>query len=503
MKHPRRELRFLLIGGAVLLCVGAAFMLWRTHRQSSVAMAPAASSERKVLYWHDPMVPNARFDKPGKSPFMDMPLVPVYADGTGADSNVRIASNVSQSLGVRLGKVERIRWQPHLTAVGSVAFDDRLLKVVSARVEGIVLQLHVRAPLEAVRRGQALATVQVPAWIEAQQEYLALLDAGSQAALGLRGAARERLRVLGMPDAAVERLESRREFEATTVITAPIDGVLSELDVREGTTFMAGTPLFRISGLGSVWVNARIPEAQLSSVHVGAQVNASASAWPGEIFPGKVIALLPEVEAATRTLTARVALDNRGGKLMPGMFVSLALTGAGAGEALVVPDEAVITTGTRTVVVIANADSSFGVANVRVGGQQDGQTVILEGLTEGQSVVVSGQFLIDSEASLKSSLSRLESTPASVKEQPPGAMVHHLAEGVITAIDGQSVTVDHGPVASMQWPAMTMRFQLPPQGVPSELKVGDRVKFSFMPAGTAYRIETIERAGIPPKDATQ
>jgi Cu(I)/Ag(I) efflux system membrane fusion protein len=179
---------------------------------------------------------------------------------------------------------------------------------------------------------------------------------------------------------------------------------------------MPGAPLFRINGLETVWVNARVPEAQLSLVAMGSDVTATATAWPGVAFQGKVTALLPQVDADTRTSTARIVLDNREAKLSPGMFVSLDLVAPETQAQLVVPSEAVITTGTRSLVITANDNGAFGVAEVRVGAEQDGKTAILGGLSEGESIVLSGQFLIDSEASLKSALSRLESAP---KERAP------------------------------------------------------------------------------------
>jgi Cu(I)/Ag(I) efflux system membrane fusion protein len=361
------------------------------------------------------MVPDVRFDKPGKSPFMDMQLVPVYADEAGADTGVRIASNVSQSLGIRIGTVERIPFDRALTAVGSVAFDENLLAVVPARVEGYATRLFVRAPLEPVRRGQPLAEIQAPAWLEAQQEFLALLDAQSEAARALRDAARERLRVLGVPDATIRRIESERRTFPTTTIASPIDGVVSELGIREGAAFMPGAPLFRVNGLSTVWVNARIPEVDVSGVTPGSKVTAAATAWPGESFEGKVIALLPEVDAQTRTMTARVELSNPRKRLAPGMFVSLDFASAGNELQLVIPSEALIATGERTVVIVANKDGSFGVTDVKVGGEAGGKTAILNGLSEGQSIVLSGQFLIDSEASLKSTGSRLGGASAGME----------------------------------------------------------------------------------------
>ena len=406
-----------IVAGLVLMLLAAGGGYWFAHLGSGTqATAAPAAGERKVLYWHDPMVPNVRFDKPGKSPFMDMQLVPVYADEGGDNGGVRVSSSVTQSLGIRIARVERAAVHRTLSAVGSVAFDDQLLEVVPARIEGYVSRLFVRSALEKVRRGQALAEIQAPAWIEAQQEYLSLLGAQSESGRSLQAAARERLRILGVPEATIRRIETERKTVGTTTLASPIDGVVSELGVREGAGFMPGAVLFRINGLSTVWVNARIPETQLSLVAIGSEVRATATAWPGAAFKGRVIALLPQVDADTRTSSARIVLDNKDGKLSPGMFVSLELSAPAAEPQLLVPSEAVITTGERSVVIVANADGTFSVVNVGVGAEQDGRAAILNGLSEGQAVVASGQFLIDSEASLKSAVSRLESAPLAQPE---------------------------------------------------------------------------------------
>jgi Cu(I)/Ag(I) efflux system membrane fusion protein len=421
-----------IAAAVALLGVGAAGGYWWAHSAMSAHSMPMAASagdppnatadKRKILYWHDPMVPAQKFDKPGKSPFMDMQLVPVYADeaGEGAEgAAVRVSSNAAQSLGIRLGKVEKVALSTRLHAVGSVAFDERLLELVQSRVEGYITHLDVKAPLEPVRRGQTLAAILAPQWQEAEQEYLALLDASSARAQGMRDAARQRLVILGVPEATIRAVETTRKTSATTTVTAPIDGVVTELGVREGASFMSGASLFRINGLSSVWVNAQIPEARVSMVPIGTKVDAHATGWPGATFKGQVIALLPQVDPTTRTLTARVALENPDRKLSPGMFVALDFTSPTTEAQLVVPSEALITTGERTVVVVEREGGGFDVVNVSVGTEQDGRSVILSGLTEGQSIVLSGQFLIDSEASLKSSVNRLESGAPAVTDAPP------------------------------------------------------------------------------------
>jgi len=409
----RRQLVLPLL---IALLAGGAIGYWIARQQPDDAMRTSTGAahqteerDRKILYWHDPMVPGARFDKPGKSPFMDMELVPVYADEAGG-ATVRVSSTVTQNLGIRVGKVEKAIVQSHLQAVGSVALDERLLEVVQPRVAGYVTQLRVKAPLEMVHRGQPLADILAPDWLAAQEEYVALLDAQSERGQSIRDAARQRLVVLGVPERVIRDLELHRRTAANMTLFAPTDGVVTEVAVREGGAFDTGAPLFRINGLKTVWVNAQVPEAQVSMIPPGSTVQARATAWPGTIFAGRATALLPQVDPQTRTLPVRIVVDNPELKLSPGMFVTLELTGANGAPQLMVPSEAVITTGERNAVIVVRGDGGFDVANVDVGAESDGNTVILSGLTEGQPIVLSGQFLIDSEASLKAAISRLSTS---------------------------------------------------------------------------------------------
>jgi Cu(I)/Ag(I) efflux system membrane fusion protein len=413
-------------GALALLAVGVVGGDWWAHRMMSEPAADsptsagnganplgAAASNAKPLYWYDPMIPNQHFGKPGKSP-MGMEMVPKYSDADSEGGGVRVSSGVVQNLGIRLGKVEKAGLKSGLHAVGSVAFDDRLVAVVQARVEGYVTRLNVKAPLERVHRGQPLATILAPQWLAAQQEYLALVDARSQSAEALQQPARQRLVVLGVPDAAIRAVETKHETNATTTLVAPIDGVVTELGVRDGAAFMAGANLFRINGLATVWVNAQVPESQVSMVPLDSTVEAHATAWPGKRFKGRVIAFLPQVDPQTRTLGVRIALDNPDFQLSPGMWVALDFTAPAREPQLVVPSEAVIVTGERSVVIVADGKGSFDVVNVSTGVEQDGRTPILSGLKEGQSIVLSGQFLIDSEASLTSTVNRLKTSPSSM-----------------------------------------------------------------------------------------
>ncbi|MES2721339.1 MAG: efflux RND transporter periplasmic adaptor subunit [Pseudomonadota bacterium] len=369
----------------------------------------APTKERKVLYWHDPMVPGQRFDKPGPSPFMDMELVPVYANergNEGADEavnegDVSISPQVQQNLGMRTAEVRLGTLQSQLSAVGSVAWNERDVAVLQARAAGFVERLLVRAPLDAVRQGQVLAELYVPDWVAAQEEFLSLRQMSGEGTAVLRDGARQRMRLVGMTPAQIALVERTGRAQPRLAIIAPISGVISELAIREGMTVMPGSPLFRINGLSRVWVNAEVPEAMAAQVRPGTAVEAETTAFPDKVFKGRVGAILPEVDASTRTLKARVELANPQAELVPGMFATLHFASAAREPVLLVPSEAVIRTGTRTVVFVRETSGSLRSVAVSTGSDSQGQTEIRSGLAAGQQVVVSGQFLVDSEASLK------------------------------------------------------------------------------------------------------
>jgi Cu(I)/Ag(I) efflux system membrane fusion protein len=394
-----------------------------TPAQNDTVATTAVNGARRILYWRDPMKPDVRFDKPGKSPFMDMELVPVYAEGgAGTDMNagdVSVSTRVQQNLGIRLGRVEKATLAARATAVGAVSYDEHAIAVVQARVAGYVSRLPVRAALDRVRRGQVLVEVSSPEWLDAEGEYLALLRTESPASAALRQAARQRLLVLGIPEQAIHELEQSRSVPAATALLAPIDGVVTELGLREGASFEPGAVLFRINGVSTVWVNAQLPEALARIAAPGAMVESRDAALPGVVFRGRVQSILPQIDPATRTVSVRIAIDNAAGRLSPGMFMQTTFIGAAGAPQLWLPSEAVIVTGQRSVVIRKGDGNSFEVVNVTLGEEAEGKTAILSGLAEGQAVVLSGQFLIDSEASLKSTVNRLATAPGTNPESVP------------------------------------------------------------------------------------
>ncbi|HEV8261863.1 MAG TPA: efflux RND transporter periplasmic adaptor subunit [Burkholderiales bacterium] len=451
------------------------------------AIDPATS--KKVLYWHDPMVPGQKFDKPGKSPFMDMQLVPVYADGDGDQGNVSISSRVQQNLGVRTAEVTMGTLAPAVEAVGSVAYNERDVVVVQARNSGFVEKLYVRAPLDPVRKGQPLAELYVPEWVAAQEEYLAARRMAGTQLEALVDGARQRMRLVGMTEDQIRLIEASGKMHARLTLSAPIGGVVTELGAREGMTVMAGATLFRINGLTTVWVNAEVPETLAAQVRPGNPVETRAPAVPGTTFKGRINAILPEVNPATRTLKVRVELANPGNQLVPGMFATVNLAPAAGKEMLLVPTEAVIQTGTRTVVIVAESEGRFVPVDVETGIESGGRTEIRKGLEAGQKVVVSGQFLIDSEASLKGTVTRMGEMPASENKNTAG--LTHRGEGKVERIGKDEITLSHGPIPSLQWGPMTMGFKLP-AGLPGNFAVGDSVAFEIRQTRDGmYEIVTI------------
>jgi len=431
----------------------------------------------KILYYQDPMVPGTKFDKPAKSPFMDMMLVPVYANSGADQGKVTVSSRVQQNLGVRTATVTEGSLSPQVSAVGSIAFNERDQATVQARATGFVERLHVRATLDRVAKGQPLADLYVPDWVAAQEEFLALKRMQGNDLSSLVDGARQRMRQAGMSEAHIRQVETSGKAQARFTVTAPLGGVVVELLAREGMTVMAGATLFRINGLSTVWANAEVPESQSALLRPGAKVQARSPAAPGAVFEGKVQAIVPEVNPATRTLKARLELANPGARLVPGMFVTMQFMDLQAEKALLVPTEAVIQTGKRTVVMLAEDNGRFRPVDVQAGIESGGQTEIKRGLQAGQRVVVSSQFLIDSEASLKGVEARLNELP-----QPAAAPAEprHQGEASIDAMGNDAITLSHGPIASLQWGAMTMDFKPPPQDArPGSLKAGDRVRFEF------------------------
>jgi membrane fusion protein, copper/silver efflux system len=476
------------IAVAVLLSLGAGLGYGLATRRGThdapAPAAPASAEGRKVLYWYDPMVPQQKFDKPGKSPFMDMQLVPRYADEAPA-GGVVVDPRVAQTLGWRTATVEKQRIGRGVEAVATVQLNERDVATVQARSGGFVQQVGRMAPGDVVPAGALVAELLVPEWTAAQQEFLAVRATGDAT---LTAAARQRLVLLGMPPAVIEQVEQHGKTQAVVAVHTPIAGVVQELGVRAGMTVSQGMTLVRLNGLSTVWLEAALPEVQASSAKPGLPVDVRLSAFPGETWQGKVTAILPQANADTRTLKLRIELPNPGGRLRAGMFAQVRLAGDDR-EVLAVPSDAVIRTGQRALVYVVSAPGRYEPVEVRVGREVGDKLEVLQGLQAGQQVVVSGQFLVDSEASLRGVAPRAAPAPASA------AQALHEGRGRVVAVSAREITLDHGPIGSLQWPAMEMSFKLATPGIAGSVKAGDTVQFSFTQAGDDYVVQGIARVG--------
>ncbi|WP_338586368.1 efflux RND transporter periplasmic adaptor subunit [Pseudomonas sp. MAG733B] len=381
-----------------LLAVGGFGGYWVARAPASVDQSVKASDERKVLYWYDPMVPQQKFDKPGKSPFMEMELVPRYADGGAETASVQIDPGMTQNIGLRLATVTRGSLASSLDAVGLLAYNERDIALVQTRTAGFVERVYDRAPDDVLKAGSPLADILVPEWAAAQEEFLALKRIGDA---GLLDAARQRLRLTGMPEAIIGRVERTGKVQLNQIITTPIAGALQVLNVRAGMTLAAGETLARVNGLDSVWLSVAVPEAVAGSIRLGQTVEARLVTTPDAVLHGTISAILPQTNPDSRTVSVRVELLNPDGRLRPGLTAQVRLESRAEQSVLQVPSEALIRTGKRVLVMLAEEGGRYRPVEVQAGAENSGRTAVLKGLEEGQQVVTSGQFLLDSEASLK------------------------------------------------------------------------------------------------------
>ena len=488
-------LSFAILGITVtvvaLVAGGLGFGLAHLGKPPSGATATSSVDNRTALYWYDPMVPSQHFDKPGKSPFMDMQLVPRYAgDADAGQGGVQIDPSRLQSLGMRTATVARGNFTEDFTVAGQLDFNQRDVVIVQARANGFVQKVYARAPGDVVAAGAPIADILVPSWGGAQNEYLAVRQTGDPS---LEAAAQHRLVLLGMPQGLVDSVTKTGKPVTTITISTPISGAIQTLDVRQGMTVSMGQTLAQVSGLSTVWMTAAVPEIEAAHIKVGQPVTADLTAFPGLPISGRVSAILPTAQADSRTLSVRVELPNPAGKLRPGMFATVHLNGTSS-PALFVPSEALIRTGKRTLVMLADGQGRFTPAEVEAGRESGDRTEVLAGLSEGDKIVASGQFLIDSEASLSGVTARPLAAAAQTSPVASAAALYET-RGLIEELKGDSITLSHEPVPAIGWPAMTMTFKLKTAALAKGMKTGDRVTFDFSQTPGGSVIEKLQPMG--------
>ena len=359
--------------------------------------------EKKILYWVAPMDPSYRRDEPGKSP-MGMDLVPVYADGDDGPE-VRISPAVINNLGVRTARVERSQLWRRIDTVASVDYDESRLRHIHLRTDGWIEKLNVRSEGERVKKGDRLFNVYSPTLVNAMEEYVQAASAKNRR---LIKASRDRLLALGISDKQIKQLNSNKQVPQTVEIYAQQDGVVSNLFVREGMYVKPANEVMRLADLSSVWLLAEVFENQADWVQLGQAADVSLSYLPGREWEGKVEYIYPSLDPKTRTLKVRLQFDNPNEELKPNMYGHVSIYGGVRKDILVIPREALIRTGLEQRVILALGEGRFIPRNVKAGMESGDWVEIMSGLEEGDTVVTSGQFLIDSEASLKASLMRMQ-----------------------------------------------------------------------------------------------
>jgi multidrug efflux pump subunit AcrA (membrane-fusion protein) len=390
----------------VLLGIGAGWYYF-SHKANETTAAQQPG--KKILFYRDPMDPSMVSDKPGKSP-MGMEMVPVYEGEQGG--GVSIDPTVVQNIGVRYERARRRMLTKTIRTSGKIDYDERRMYAVSPKISGWVEKLYVNYTGKTVRKGEPLLDYYSPDLLSAQGEYLIAWKNRRDSAEGgtttLLARTRQKLQLWDISDAQIHHLETTQVPEKTMSLLAPESGIVVEKNVIEGANVMAGTTIFRIADLSTVWVNADVFEYEAPAVKIGQRATVSLSYLPGKTYIGRVAYIYPYLNPETRTLRVRIELQNPHLEFKPEMYTTVELRSTLPINAVTVPEQAVIHSGERNVVVVSRGNNHFESRDVTLGMLADGYYQVLDGINEGDSVVVSSQFLIDSESNLKTALSQMK-----------------------------------------------------------------------------------------------
>ena len=488
-----------------ILTAMLAILLLANTLYFSISVAGAAE-EKEILYWVAPMDANYRRDKPGKSP-MGMDLIPFYAGAEEDGSTVKISPTVIQNLGVRTAKAELTRLWRGIDTVGYVDYDESKVSHIHLRTEGWIEKLAVESEGERVKKGDFLFDVYSPKLVNAQEELVTALSTGNK---GLIRATKERLSALGISSSQINKLQKTKKVKQRISIYAPQDGVVSDLPVREGMFVKPSQKVMTLGDLSSVWLLAEVFERQSEWVEVGQQAEVSLSYIPGELWRGEVEYIYPSLDAKTRTLKVRLRFENPGERLKPNMYANVKIFGGAKENTIVIPLEGLIRTGRDERVIIALGQGKFEARNVRAGIESGDYVEILEGVNEGDEIVTSGQFLIDSEASMRASLNRMSEQKnngvSDMSEMETEAVLKTVTgSGVIKAVkaDENKLNLQHEPIEDLGWAAMTMDFELADDVDISELSVNDKVMFQLQQRDDRYLITSVHKMDAADSSATR
>lgn len=478
----RWSLALLLLLAGVAVGVAVQHAGWLGWGASDAEMA----TDKKIAFYRHPMNPAVTADQPLKDD-MGMDYIPVYEDGdtaAAAAGTVTVSSAMMQNMGVRTAQVQRSALVRSVEGVGYVSLDEDTLRREHVRVEGWVERLHVNFVGQQVRKGELLFELYAPKLVSASQEYVQALSVDNPM---LQRAARERLLTLGLSAGQVAGLERNRQVSRLSAVYAQHTGVVQTLNIRPGVYVEPGMEALALADLSSVWLLVDVFGQQASSIKPGVAAEIRFDDFPGKLWQGEVDYVYPDVTGATRTLKVRLRLANPDLQLKPNMYASVRLKVGATRAALQMPAAALIRTGAGERVIVALGEGKFAQRTVVAGVEAGDQVEIIDGLTEGETVVTSGQFLIDSEASLTASLERLSSPEAAAPTAAAKKTAH--ATGVINAIDGDTINISHPPIAEFNWPAMTMDFKL--KGDAATLQPGMQIRFDLHQDNGDYVVENV------------
>ena len=379
---------------------------------------PHQKKEKKILYWRAPMDPNEIYNEPGKSK-MGMDLVPVYEDEQGAQGIVTIDPAVQQNMNIKTEIVLKKRLSSKVTTNGVLLKDETTEYLVTTKVSGWIEKLYVNYTGQEVHKGQKLMDIYSPQLVAAQQELLTALsykNTSSQSTIEsikksgdeLVGNAIRKLQLLDVSESEINNLIDTKKVKTNLKLYALNSGTVIHKNVLEGEKIMAGAPLLRIANLTNLWLTADIYEYELSKVKLGSKASITFNFLPGKTYTGKISFIYPTIEPTSRTARIRIDVDNSNGKLKPDMFANVVIEGIDLGEYPVVPENAVIRSGNKDIVILSIGNGKFKPTPVKLGSYADGLYQVLEGLSEGNKIVTSAQFLIDSESNLRSAIGQMQ-----------------------------------------------------------------------------------------------
>ncbi|MDV5170680.1 efflux RND transporter periplasmic adaptor subunit [Photobacterium rosenbergii] len=462
----------LVIGGAIGGALG--FYTNTYFASDDFSDGPNGKASNEPLYWVAPMDPNYKRDKPGKSP-MGMDLIPVYEEDLASGNDdpagtVTISPAVENNLGVKTTQVKRQQLAPKIDSVGYVSFDESQLWQINSRVSGWIKNLSVNAIGERVLAGQVLFEIYSPDLVRAQEE---LINAKRMGKAVLVNGAKDRLRSLGVDNGQINDILRRGKTRQYIAIKAPADGVIATLNIRNGAYLSPQQTVISGGSLSDVWVDAEVFERQAHWITPGTSADMWVDALPGKSWQGQVDYIYPILDPATRTLRVRLKFSNSDANLKPNMFANLNLIPQTKESVLVVPEQAVIRSGSMARVVLALGEGKYRSVRIETGRTAAGMVEVIDGLTANDTVVTSAHFMLDSESSQSADLSRIN-TPIPTE---PVSQVH--TTGVIRNImlGHNMLTLDHTPIPEWGWPAMTMDFTVSDDSDLSQLVGGQSVRF--------------------------